>query len=232
VWDLPVRIFHWSLALAFAGAYVLGESEHWRNVHVTLGYAVIGLLCFRLMWGFVGTHFARFRSFAYTPAQALGYLLALIRGRARHYTGHNPAGSWAIYGLIALGFATGLTGWLRYEDVGGEALAELHEGAANAWLALVGLHVLAVVGSSLLHRENLARAMVTGYKQGAPDEGIRSMAPVVGLALLLAIIVSVCGWLGWGSTDPGPSGQGGGEDARASGGEQDGMAGRRRIDDD
>lgn len=187
VWDWPVRVFHLGLALAFAGAYALGDSERWRNVHVALGYVALVLIGFRLLWGLVGTRHARFGSFAYTPREAFRYLAGLLQGRPRHYTGHNPAGSWAVYAMLILGLATGVSGWLRYEDHGGETLEALHEGFANAWLGLVGLHVVAVMVSSLLHRENLVRAMITGYKRGAADEAAGRAHGALGLALLVGI---------------------------------------------
>lgn len=201
IWDLPVRVFHWSFALAFTGAYALGESERWRDVHVALGYAVLLLVAFRLLWGLLGTRHARFRSFAYTPAEAWRYLKGLLQGRTAHYAGHNPAGSWAIYALLGLGLATGVSGWLRYEDVGGEALEDLHEILANAWLGLVVAHVAAVIVSSALHRENLPRSMLTGYRLGLPGEAAAGPRTAVGVGLLLATVALVAGLLLRGPAD-------------------------------
>jgi cytochrome b len=187
VWDWPVRAFHWSLALAFALAYALGDSEKWRNVHVALGYGVLALIGFRLVWGIIGTRPARFAAFIRSPRAAARYLAALVRGQPAEHTGHNPAGGWAIVGLLLLGLATGASGWLRYQDIGGERLEDLHEALANAWLALVALHVVAVIASSLLHRENLARAMLTGRKRGLPAEGARRAHGLVAVALVLVV---------------------------------------------
>ena len=119
VWDLPTRIFHWALAASFAGAYVLSESERLRNVHVALGYTVLGLLAFRLVWGFIGPRYARFSSFVHSPVAALRYLRDELRGRAPRYLGHNPAGSWAVLGLLTLGMATGMSGYLNFNELGG-----------------------------------------------------------------------------------------------------------------
>jgi len=166
VWDLPVRVFHWSLALAFGGAYVFGESERWRSIHVALGYAVLGLIAMRILWGFIGTHYARFSSFAFSPAAALRYLKDLVGDRVQRHVGHNPAGSGAIFGLLILGLGTCVSGWLRFEEIGGESLEDVHEVFANLWLVLVVVHVIGVIVSGILHRENLARALVTGYKRG------------------------------------------------------------------
>ena len=188
VWDIPTRVFHWLLAGSFAGAFVTAESETWRDVHVLLGYTVVGLIAFRLLWGLVGTHHARFRSFAFGPSQTLAYLKSLARGAPQHYVGHNPAGSWVIYGLLALGLVSGITGYAVYNEIGGEWLEELHEGAANSMLALVGVHIAGVLVSSLLHRENLVRAMLTGYKLGEPGQGLRRAHWLVGAGLLAGAV--------------------------------------------
>ena len=201
VWDLPTRVFHWLLALSFAGAYVTAESERWRLVHVTLGYTLGGLLAFRLLWGLVGTRHARFASFVRGPAAVLRYLRSLASGRPEHHAGHNPAGALAIVALLALGGVLVLTGWSTYNDLGGEWLEELHEGVANIMLAVVGVHVGAVVLSSWLHRENQVRAMVTGRKQGRPDEGIRRAWRVLGVLLLLAVLAF---WVQQWRTAPAP----------------------------
>jgi cytochrome b len=188
VWDLPTRVFHWLLALSFAGAYVTAESEHWRLVHVTLGYTVGGLIAFRLLWGLAGTRHARFASFVRGPAAVLRYLRSLFSGQPEHHVGHNPAGALAIVALLALGATLVLTGWSTYNEIGGEWLEELHEGVANTMLAVVLVHIAAVLLSSRLHHENLARAMLTGRKQGAPAEGIRRSWRVLGVLLLAAVL--------------------------------------------
>ena len=165
VWDLPVRAFHWLLAITFAGAFLTAESERYRDVHVALGYTMLGLLAFRLIWALVGSRYARLSSFAFGPRAVLAYLRSLLTLRPLHYIGHNPAGSWVIYLLVVLGLLTGVAGYATYNDVGGEWLEELHEGTANAMLTLVVVHVAGVVVSSFLHRENLVGSMVTGYKR-------------------------------------------------------------------
>lgn len=187
VWDLPTRLFHWLLAASFLGAFLTAESEYWRDIHVGLGYTVVGLIGFRLLWGVVGSRYARFSSFAFGPSKVLAYLKSLLSGSPRHYVGHNPAGSWAIYGLLALGLLTGASGYATYNELGGDWLEELHEGAANTMLALVGVHVAGVLVSSLLHRENLVRAMIDGYKWGEPGQGIRRYGWLVGLGLILGV---------------------------------------------
>ncbi len=141
VWDIPTRLFHWLLAASFAGAFLTAESERYRDVHVALGYLLLALIGFRVVWGLVGTRYARFRSFAFRPSQVLSYLRSLLRCSPQHYVGHNPAGSWVIYGLLLLGVLSGVTGYATYNELGGEAFEELHEAFASAMLALVTLHV-------------------------------------------------------------------------------------------
>lgn len=188
VWDLPTRLFHWLLAASFIGAFLTAESEYWRDIHVALGYTVMGLIGFRVVWGLIGTRYARFSSFAFGPSKVVAYLKSLLSTSPQHYVGHNPAGSWVIYCLLALGILAGATGYATYNEVGGEWLEELHEGAANAMLALVGVHVAAVLVSSLLHRENLVRAMIDGYKSGEPGQGIRRAGWLVGIGLIVGVV--------------------------------------------
>jgi cytochrome b len=187
VWDLPTRLFHWLLAASFFGAYVVSESERWIAWHAMLGYTAIGLVAFRLLWGIVGTRYARFTGFAWSPRAAAEYVKSLFSRSPKHYVGHNPAASWAIVALLALVAVTALSGWAVLNQVGGEWIEDLHEAAANATLALVAFHVAAVVVSSLLHRENLMLAMVSGFKRArnaVPAAGTRWL---VGAGLVAAV---------------------------------------------
>ncbi len=187
VWDAPTRLFHWLLALSFVGAFVTAESERTRDLHLLFGYTLLGLIGFRLVWGLIGTRYARFRSFLFRPAAVRDYLASLLTRHPKHYLGHNPAGSLAVFLLLTLGLLAGITGWATYNDTGGEWLEELHEGMANAMLAVVFVHIAGVVVSSLLHRENLVRAMLTGRKQGEPTQRIHYHHAWLGVVLLAAV---------------------------------------------
>ncbi len=193
VWDLPTRAFHWLLALSFTGAFLTAESERLRSVHVTLGYTVLGLIAFRLLWGIVGTRYARFASFAFGPRRVLAYLGSILRGGPEHHVGHNPAGSWAIYALLALGLAAGASGVLAYNDLGGHWVEESHEALASAMLAMVFVHLLGVAVSSLIHGENLARAMLDGRKRGTPRQAARGPRTAIAVALVAAVLAF---WIG------------------------------------
>lgn len=192
VWDWPVRIGHWLLVGAFALAWLTGEREAWRLVHASAGGAVVGVVLFRLFWGAIGTKHARFASFVRGPSAVLGYLKSLLAGRPAHAVGHNAAGGWAIVALLALGLMTGASGWLAYQDSGGEWLAALHEAMAAALLTLALLHVVGVMVGSLAHRENLVRAMLTGLKRGDPGAAIAGARPLAAVALLGW--VAACAW--------------------------------------
>jgi len=191
VWDPLIRVFHWSLVVAFAIAWL--SAEELQGVHELAGYVVAGLVAFRLIWGLVGSRYARFTQFVRGPSATLGYLGDMLRRRERRYLGHNPAGAVMVVALLVTLSGTALTGWLMEEPArpapqpelsqiagpasadedgdaqgGGEsALKDLHEVFANLMLLLVVLHIGGVVLASLRHHENLARAMVSGDKRAA-----------------------------------------------------------------
>ena len=113
VWDILVRIFHWSLVAAFTVAYLSGEDE--SRLHELIGYVVIGLVLFRIVWGFVGTKYARFSDFVYQPATVIGYAKDFLWGKTKRYLGHNPLGGMMVLALLASLLATGITGYLLQE---------------------------------------------------------------------------------------------------------------------
>jgi cytochrome b len=193
VWDLPVRLGHWLMVGGFCLAWLTGDSETFRLVHVIAGATVLGVATFRLPWGFIGSRYARFVDFVRGPARVKDYLFSLLRLQPAHHVGHNPAGGWAIAALLALGILTGLAGWATYNDIGGHWLEDLHEGLATAMLTVVIVHIAGVVSGSLLHGENLVRAMVNGRKQGTTAEAIPSARPFA--AFLLLAWVAAAGWL-------------------------------------
>jgi cytochrome b len=130
--------------------------------------------------------------FARSPAAALAYLKNLLGPKPQHYVGHNPAGGWAIVLLLALALLCGATGWLGYEDIGGEWLKELHEGLTNSMLVLVLIHLGGVAVGSLAHRENLPRSMVTGRKRGNAIDAIVGAKPFAA-----AILVAWTAFVAW-----------------------------------
>lgn len=206
IWDLPTRLFHWALATSFAAAWLTAESDRWLPVHVFLGYLMLGLVGFRILWGFVGSHFSRFSSFWFGPREAIAYLKQVVRGQAERHVGHNPTGSLAIYLLLLLTLVVGITGivtlggeeqqglaagWFSFAQI--KLMKKLHEAAATGMLLLVMGHVAGVVVESVLHSENLALSMLTGTKLANPDTPRTGSQRQVAVALLVAML----GFAGW-----------------------------------
>jgi cytochrome b len=146
-----------------------------------------------MAWGLVGTKYARFSSFVCGPTSVWKYLLGILLGHPQRHVGHNPAGAVVIVTMLALACALTMTGWATYNDVGGNWLGEVHEVLASLMLALVAVHVAGVIVSSRLHRENLVGAMLSGYKTGHPDEGIRRAWKSVA-AIMLAGVLAFWWW--------------------------------------
>lgn len=211
VWDIPTRLFHWLFAASFAGAWLTAESNAWLAVHVFLGYLMLGLIGFRLVWGLAGGRYARFASFLYSPAEGLRYVKANLDGTAKRYLGHNPAGSQAVYLLLLLGVLVAVSGLFVFggeEQQGplagklgfeaGRAMKEVHEFLASAMLALVVGHLAGVALESWRHRENLPRAMVTGYKPQDGKAPASRQHPFSALALATLVALFAFWWFGLG----------------------------------
>ncbi len=167
VWDIGVRLFHWSLvSTVFLSYFVISP----RDMHKLFGYTVIALVAFRLIWGFVGSKHARFSDFVPGPRKLLGYLADIARGRERRYLGHNPAGGAMIIALLFTLSAIGTTGYMMGSDAyfGEEWVEDLHKALVNGLFLLVVLHLAGVLIASLRHGENLVMAMFTGRKE--PEE--------------------------------------------------------------
>lgn len=192
VWDPLVRVFHWVLVFAFVLAYCTQSewfeemrdqwfSEEWlQTIHVWAGYTIAGLLLFRLIWGFIGPRYARFSDFVHRPRVVLAYVKNVLTLRAQRYLGHNPAGGMMIIvllfsltvtvaaGLMLYGADKGLgplAAWLLNSSEGTVRIfKKTHEFFANFTVILVIGHLIGVVWESLLHHENLVRAMITGRK--------------------------------------------------------------------
>lgn len=193
VWDAPTRVFHWVQALSFGVAYLTAESEKYRDIHVAFGYIMLGLLVFRLLWGFIGTRYARFSSFLFKPGEIIAYLGSLVRRNPGHYLGHNPAGSLSVWLLLSLGLALSVTGVMALQDDASDAVIEWHGMLTDAMLVVVVLHIAGVFVSSVLHRENLVRSMITGFKFSETEAGVQRAYNWLGVLMLA--VVAVFGFL-------------------------------------
>lgn len=164
VWDPFVRLVHWGLAAVVIIAYATGEES--RQVHEIAGLAAVLLVALRAAWGLIGPESARFASFVRGPGTTLSYIGGMATGSAPRHLGHSPAGGAMAMLLLALVVATGLTGVLMVNGVlPHETGEELHEILGTLILVAAGVHVAGVLFSSWQHRENLMRAMVTGWKR-------------------------------------------------------------------
>lgn len=164
VWDLVVRLTHWTVAaLVIAELSVL--DPEW-TLHDWAGYAVLGLVSLRLLWGLVGTRYARFTAFPPSTKAARTHLAALLGGRREPHLSHNPLGALMVYNLWASLIAVGITGWLMTTQAlwGVEWVEEVHEVLANWVLVSVLLHVAGVMFETWYSKVNLVHAMITGSK--------------------------------------------------------------------
>ncbi|GAB6052684.1 cytochrome b/b6 domain-containing protein [Magnetospira thiophila] len=206
IWDLPTRLFHWLLVLSVVGALGTGLfAPAWMQpLHVGLGYAVAALVVFRLLWGFVGAPYSRFKSFLFSPAATLAHFRSLLLRQPSSHVGHNPAGAVMIFALLALllgQIASGLAALGGVEKLGplaglisyafGHQLAEVHEVLSTLLMVLIAGHLLGVAAESLLSGENLPRAMITGHKilrtEPAP-RAPRTAVSLIGSGLLIALL--------------------------------------------
>lgn len=172
IWDPLVRLFHWSLVIAFTITWLTGDDG--QGLHEWAGYIVAALIALRLAWGVMGPRYARFGQFVRSPRTIARYLSQMMKRDEPRYLGHNPAGGAMIVILLAALSGTALTGWMYTTDAfwGVEWVEETHEFLANSLLFLVGLHVAGVLLASWMHRENLIRAMWTGKKRGPGTDDI------------------------------------------------------------
>ena len=183
IWDLPLRLFHWLLVIAVALAFLSSEEDSALNDwHILSGWVAGTLIVFRLIWGFVGGEHSRFSDFV-RPSRIAEHISGLLGGRREVSLGHNPLGAIAVIVLLGL---TGVTVWAG--AFGGEGAEELHETVAWTLLAMVALHVVAVVVMSLLERENLVRAMITGTKPAVRHAGANDARPPSAIGWLIGLL--------------------------------------------
>ncbi|MCA3218162.1 MAG: cytochrome b/b6 domain-containing protein [Burkholderiales bacterium] len=204
VWDLPTRLFHWSLAaLVLFSIVTVKLGGLWIDWHMRSGYAILALVLFRVLWGFAGSHYARFASFVRGPVGMLGYL----RGRVAHVAGHNPLGALSVVALLAVLGVQASTGLFTSDGSFTEGpLAKLVSGQTVDWLStvhrygewviygLVGLHIAAVIFYSVFRFQPLVKAMLTGDRadvqaRSAEDGGAVRLRALV-LALLSALLIT------------------------------------------
>ena len=210
VWDLPTRIFHWSLLACFIGLVVtVNLGGNWMAWHFRFGYTVLSLLLFRIVWGLIGGRWSRFASFIYAPSAIIAYMKG--RGKPEHSVGHNPMGSGSVFALLGILLLQVVSGFLSDDDIAfqgpfakfisnarvGQATWYHKELGAKILFVLVGLHVAVIFYYLYKKKENLILPMVQGDKQLAivvqpsrDDASSRSVA-----AFVFALCAGVVWWL-------------------------------------
>jgi cytochrome b len=207
VWDVPTRLFHWTLVALVATGVLTGfvMPEWWMGVHVWAGFGMVALITARLVWGVVGPEYSRVVSFVYPPRSTVEHLRGLLMLRPPHYVGHNPTGALMVFALAGVLMALVTTGLLALggeEKQGplrlvvgygvGSAAKAVHVALTKLLLVMASAHVLGVVAESLLTHDNLVMAIVTGWKTlppGAPVPAARAAHPWAA-ALAMAILVA------------------------------------------
>jgi len=182
VWDVPTRLFHWTLVLSFVIAYLTAKF-HFGFLHTYIGYFLCLLLLARVILGFTGNQYARFKSFIFSPQETLSYLRGMLQNNPRHYFGHNPAGALMVFALLGLLLTIFITGLITlavidyegpllfltdyFSDEASYAVHHLHGWLINFALVMIPLHLLGVAAGSFQHKENLVRSMITGKKKNS-----------------------------------------------------------------
>ncbi len=209
VWDLPTRLFHWTLVLLMIGQWWTARQDSTMGWHLWGGYIVLTLVLFRLVWGVVGSETVRFTGFVRGPGTVLVYFKALLCGQTPHYLGHNPMGGWSIVAMLALLLIQTITGLFANDDISIEGplygwvskntsdwLTTVHKFNFNALLALIAVHLSAVFFYLLVKRENLIHPMLSGDKHLPMEQAKQAphmASPWLGLAVWVAVVVVV--WL-------------------------------------
>ncbi len=207
VWDLPVRLFHWAIVVLIFAAW-LSQEVNRMEIHVLIGYTILTLLLFRLVWGFVGSDTARFVRFLKGPAAALRHLAHIRRREEDREIGHNAAGGWMVLVMLGLlGIQAG-TGLFSNDDANTEGpLMHLVGKDQSDWLShihslnftfieiVIGLHVLAILAYAVLKRQNLVRPMLTGTKLMPRDAPLPRLTSPIWAALTLAVSAGAVAWL-------------------------------------
>lgn len=188
IWDLPTRLFHWLLSAGFIAAAVIalamGEHSPLFPYHAIIGLTIALMVALRIMWGIVGTRYARFGSFVFGPGAVVEYMKGAMLGGGKRHIGHNPGSAVAIFALLGLVLALAVTGFMLGQ--GSEGIKEVHEILAWTTVGVVVVHVLGVAFHTIRHRENITASMIHGRKRAEPADAIASAKPIVAV-LFLAI---------------------------------------------
>lgn len=197
IWDLPTRLFHWLLAAGFIAAALItligGEHHAFFPYHMVIGLSLGLMVLLRILWGFVGTHYARFSSFLFTPAQVWRYTIDTLRGRGSVSAGHNAGPAYGIYVMLGLTLGITVTGVLMSRVDGRvRGIKWMHEWLVYALVGMVIIHILGVTLHTIMHKDNITLSMITGRKRRPPGENDVRLRPLVA-----AVFLAIVGWFTW-----------------------------------
>lgn len=192
--DIPTRLFHWLTAVLFVAAYMIVEfvdsEEVLFSYHMILGLTLAVAVSLRILWGFMGTRYARFNSLHLNPKDTINYFLNLHKSKTL-YAGHNPASSWILIIMIVIALGLAATGVLMAQGIFKENLEEIHELLANAFLYSAVAHVLGIIIHTILHKDPIGLAMIHGQKSTTENaDSIRSAQWIVGLLFILLVALT------------------------------------------
>jgi len=203
VWDLPVRLFHWSLVLMFCISWITAEmGGNAMEYHMLSGYVILGLVLFRILWGVLGSETAQFSQFTHGPISVLKYTLGLFKTEYKTEIGHTPLGGWSVIVLLLVLATQAISGLFANDDIANEGplyhlvrkatsnfLSVVHQYTSKVLLGLVALHLVAIIFYRMIHHDNLLKPMITGYKV-ADASSIEPKQYNVFFAIVLALITA------------------------------------------
>lgn len=213
VWDLPTRVFHWTLVSSYIAAYFTSRNERFLEYHTIAGYTALGLTCFRILWGFSGNRYVRFQEFIKGPAAVRSYLAQAARLKPPRYLGHNPAVGWVVVVILIMTLTITVSGIITYGGEEGRGIwagvfsfsagmyaGEIHELIAEFAVIVIVVHVSAALFHDFILKENIILSMLTGSKEdeGSWTERVSHMKAGEGLTLprlVVWIFVAILGGL-------------------------------------
>jgi cytochrome b len=209
VWDLPVRLFHWTLVGLVIASFVTAKvGGSLKEYHLWSGYAILTLVLFRILWGFAGSTHARFADFVRGPAAVIGYARALAKGDAIRCRGHGPLGGWGIVGILVALLVQAVTGLFASDDIATEGplvrwvsedtsafITRIHNWNEVVLIVMVSLHLTAIAYYAWVRRENLVASMITGKKLMPSGESMSEpLRRGTGLAAVLLALCAAAVW--------------------------------------
>lgn len=208
IWDLPIRLFHCLLVISITYSWFSIEILEDLEQHFLAGYAVLALILFRIIWGFIGTTYARFNSFSYSPKETFVYLKNINKSDSKKHLGHNPAGSWSVFAFILVISLQVITGLFSTDDyffgplytlidkATSSTLTQIHHFNFDVLTVLIVTHVVAIIFYRVFKKTSLTLPMITGHKiTSEPTSKAISHSKIILALVLIALCLAFVYWL-------------------------------------